>query len=221
MLTIIPAILTDDPKELEEKIQEVELAFPPIGTNLPRIQIDIIDGIFAYNKTVSLEDLAKIDNCSNLDIHLMVKEPIDWVDDCVKAKADRVIGQVEMMSNQRAFVDKVKGNNMSVGLAVDLETPVTSIDQSLLGDLDVILIMSVKAGFGGQRFQEEIASKVAWAEDEQYANSYKYKICLDGGINESNIAKISYMGADEVAIGHSLWVGDLKENLEALKNVLS
>lgn len=194
MLEIIPAILTNDPKELEEKIRQAE------GL-VQRVQIDVVDGVFASNKTVSLEAVANIETSLLLDIQLITKEPVDWVERAARAMADRVVGHIEMMSDQAAFVAKVQETGEGVGLAIDLPTPVSALDTVVLGDLDVVLVMSVKAGFGGQDFQEPALKKVTELLSYRVSNNCKYRICVDGGINEENIGKIRQAGTDEVVIG--------------------
>lgn len=211
MLEIIPAILTNDPKELEEKIRQVE-------ESVNRVQIDIVDGVFADNKTISLEAAANIETDLLLDIQLMTKEPVDWVEKATRAMADRIIGQVEMMSDQARFIEKVAETGEKVGLAIDLSTPVSALDPAVLNNLDIVLIMSVKAGFGEQDFQEPALEKVIKLLSYRASNNCKYRICVDGGINEENIAKVRQAGADEVAVGHSLFAfGDVAQKVEELK----
>lgn len=211
MLEIIPAILTNDPKELKEKIRAVE------GL-VKRIQIDIVDGVFANNRTISLDAVANIDTSLLLDIQLMTKEPADWVERAVRALADRVIGHIEMMSDQSEFIGKVTETGEKVGLAIDLPTPVSALDPVVLNNLDVVLVMSVKAGFGGQDFQEPALEKVTELLSYRVNNNCKYRICVDGGINEENIAKVRRAGADEIVIGHSLFTSaDVAQRIEELK----
>lgn len=209
MLEIIPAILTNNPQELEEKIREVE------GL-VSRVQIDIIDGVFADNKTISLESLANLDTALLLDVHLMTKDPSLWVEKSVRAMADRVIGQIELMENQEDFVYKVQEAARPVGLAIDLETPVASLDPLLLNNLDVILVMAVKAGFSGQEFDTRVVDKIKELAEIREKDLLKFRICVDGGVNAENIKSIEEAGADEVAVAHSLYDGDVKQNLEIL-----
>lgn len=212
-MLIIPAILTRDPKELEEKIKLSEgLA--------ERIQIDIIDGAFAENKTIDLAAVGQIESGLGIDVHLMVKEPVDWVEKSVRAMADRIVGQVEEMSNQTEFVGKVQETGHQAGLALDIETPITALDEFLFTDLDIILVMSVKAGFSGQEFQEQALEKITALLSYRNKNGYKYKICVDGGVEVNNIKKIADAGADEVVIGQSLFQGDIEENYRKLQEAI-
>lgn len=217
MIEIIPAILTNDPRELKDKIRLVERARLAEDVESRRVQVDIVDGIFANNRTVALESLEGIATEALLDIHLMVHEPNSWVERVVRALADRVIGQVEMMSDQVRFIGHVQEMGSKVGLALDLPTPVSAIDPAILNNLNVVLVMSVKAGFGGQEFSKSALEKIKALDEIRSRDNTPFRICVDGGVNAQNIGGIRRAGADEVAIGQSLFAGDLAENIERLK----
>lgn len=209
MVKIIPAILTSDIKEVEEKLNKAE------GV-IERVQIDIVDGQFAANKTIEPSALEVLDTDLLLDFHLMTKSPSDWVERAVRGGADRIIGQVEMMDDQVDFLGKVGQVGLEVGLALDLPTPVSAIDPTVLTNLDVVLVMSVKAGFGGQKFEEEAIEKIKNLAQNREENSATFRICVDGGITYENIKRVAAAGADEVAIGASIFEGDLRQNIEKM-----
>lgn len=212
-MEIIPAILTNNSQELQEKIALVE------GL-VKRVQIDVIDGVFANNKTVALEALENTDAAISLDIHLMVKNPIDWVEKSVRTGADRIIGQVEIMEDQIGYVAKLAEVGKEIGLALDLETPVSAIDQTILKDLDVVLVMSVKAGFGGQDFQSDALEKVKELSENRASLGLNYRICVDGGVNSENIKQIADAGADQAVVGHALYDGGVEENMNKLTEAI-
>lgn len=210
-MLIIPAVLTNDPAELEAKIRQLE-------TLVQRIHIDIIDGIFTNNKTVGLDALAPIETPLGIDIHLMTKEPIDWVDKAVETGADRIIGQIEMMFDQQEFVSHVQELGAHAGLAIDIGTDTEKIDTKVLPQLDIVLIMGVKAGWQGQKFNKIALKKVEKIKGLRQDISGSFSIYVDGGVNEENINSIIKVGADEAAIGSSLFVGDIKSNINKLQN---
>lgn len=179
-----------------------------------RIQIDIIDGKFADNKTIEPSILGELNTSLKIDYHLMVNEPVDWVKRCVSGMADRIIGQVEKMSNQVAFIEAVSGVGAKVGLALDLDTPVSTIDPSILTDLDVVLVMSVPAGFGGQKFKPIVLDKIAQLDKLRENDRSPFYICDDGGVSVEYIDDVRCKGVDEVVIGASLFEGDLGDNVE-------
>jgi ribulose-phosphate 3-epimerase len=206
MVQIIPAILTNDIREIEEKLKRAE------GI-VERVQIDIIDGQFVENRTIDPSALEKIETDLDLDFHLMTKEPIDWVERAVRGGADRVIGQIEQMSDQLAFVGKVQEVGLSVGLAIDLETPVSAFDPTILNNLDVVLIMAVKAGFGGQEFNLKALEKIKKLDEIRVRDDSPFRICVDGGETLETIDDTHLAGADEVVVGKSLFKGDLAVNI--------
>src|SRR3989304_9291215 len=153
MVEIIPSILTADPTEARQLLLKVEGLFQ-------RVQIDIVDGQFAPERSIDPSAREGVETSAKLDFHLMTKEPTDWVERVLRAGADRVIGQIEVMSSQIDFVGKVSEVGVSVGLAIDLETAVERLDEAIVGNLDVVLIMSVKAGAGGQEFDPRALAKI-------------------------------------------------------------
>ena len=208
MVEVIPTILTTDPREAEEKIARLE------GL-VKKVQIDVIDGVFAQNKTIEPSAVEGIDTGLFLDFHLMTKEPADWVERAVRAGADRIIGQIEMMTDQVAFLGKVQEAGILVGLAIDLPTPVSSLEATIIDNLDVVLVMSVKAGFGGQEFDETALDKIKELNALRAKDTNPFRICVDGGVTPEIMEKLGSAGADEVAVGRRLFNGDLEENLKS------
>ena len=211
MIEIIPSILTNDPKELADKLEICE------GV-VDRVQIDIIDGVFASNKTIDPSALFSLETELKLDFHLMVKEPINWVEKCVRAGADRIIAQIEMMENQVDYVGKVQEVGGGVGLAVDLKTEIDSLDSVILTNLDVVLVMSVPAGFGGQKFDPSALLRVNSLDTKRIRDSIPFRICVDGGVTIENIGRVRKEGVDEVSIGKRLFDGNLEDNIKKYRN---
>ena len=206
MVEVVPTILTSDAREAEEKIRRLE------GL-VKKVQIDIIDGVFAQNRTIEPSAVEGIETSLGLDFHLMTKEPALWVERAVRAGADRIIGQIEMMADQVTFLGKVQEKGISVGLAIDLPTPVSSLDATILNNLDVVLVMSVKAGFGGQDFNEAALAKIKELDGLRQKDITPFKICVDGGVTPELMEKLAKAGADEVAVGR-LFAGEPEENLK-------
>jgi ribulose-phosphate 3-epimerase len=207
MVEVIPSILTSDAREAEDKIKRLE------GL-VKKVQIDVIDGVFAQNRTIEPFAVEGVETNLGLDFHLMTKEPVDWVEKAVRAGGDRIIGQIEMMADQVAFLGKVQEAGVSVGLAIDISTPVSSLDATILDNLDVVLVMSVAAGFGGQDFDETVLDKIKELNVLRQKDTTPFKICVDGGVIPELIEKLAKAGADEVAIGRRLFAGELEENLK-------
>ncbi len=214
MIEIIPAILTNTVTDFESKINRLNEAVEVGGANIKRLQIDIIDGAFVDNKTVDPANIVGIDTNLSLDFHLMVKEPANWIEKSARAGADRIIGQIEMMESQLKFVEKVQETGLYVGLAVDLETPITKLDPVVLTDVDVIVVMAVKAGWGGQEFDKKVLGKINELDEIRVRDKTPFRICVDGGETVDTIDETHYAGADEVVIGARLFQGDIAENVK-------
>lgn len=210
MIEIIPSVLTNSATELKEMLSVVEGA-------ARRVHVDMIDGVFANNKTIEPIILKDEEADLLIDYHLMVKRPESWVEKCVGGQADRIIGQIEMMKNQKEFVARVQEVGAKVGLAIDLKTPTVNLDSVVLSDLDLVLLMSVKAGLGGQKFHPEVLSKIKKLDEIRSRDRTPFKICVDGGVSQENIAKLRRTGVDEAVVGRRLFKGDLKANIEKYK----
>lgn len=206
MVEIIPAILTNDVREIEEKVARAE------GV-VKRVQIDIVDGVFAVTRTIDPSFLENVETDLNLDFHLMTKDPIDWVERAVRGGAERIIGQIEGMTDQVEFVAKLAQVGLSVGLAIDLETSVSALDPTIITNLDVVLVMAVKAGFAGQKFDERALNKIKQLDELRIRDDTPFRICVDGGETEDVIDETHFAGADEVVIGKRIFEGDLAENI--------
>lgn len=210
MVKIIPAILTNSPEEARDLISKSE------GL-VDRVQLDIIDGEYANNKTISPEAMESVDTNLLFDYHLMVKEPVNWIEKCVRGQADRVIGQIEMMNDQKEFIEKATSLGLKVGLGIDIDTPATSIDESLLSDIDVLLIMSVKAGFAGQQFELRVWDKIKEVIIMKQKHDSRFSVCVDGGITKELYNDMGKTHVNEVAVGKRIFEDSLKENLEMFK----
>lgn len=213
MVEIIPSILTADPNEARLLLAKVEDIFE-------RVQIDIVDGQFAPSRTIDPSAIEAVEVSAKLDFHLMTKEPKEWVERALRAGADRVIGQIELMASQFEFVGKVAEVGLSVGLAVDLETAVERLDETILSNLDVVLVMSVKAGAGGQEFDPRALEKIKKLDELKKADPTPFKICVDGGILPDNIKMVQKAGANEVTVGGRLVGGDVEASLEKYRIAL-
>lgn len=213
LVNIIPAILTNNLTDLETKLKIIDEAVEVNEAPVRRVQIDVIDGVFIDNKTVDPANMLGVETNLSLDFHLMVKEPIKWVEKCASAGADRIIGQIEMMENQVEFVGKVAETGLYVGLAIDLDTPVSNLDPVVLNNVDVVLVMAVKAGRGGQKFEPSVLDKIKELDEIRVRDNTPFKICVDGGETEDTIPESHWAGADEVVIGQRLFKGDFAANI--------
>ena len=206
---IIPAILPKTRQEWQEKLDKIQ------GL-VSRVQVDIIDGRFADNKTIDLAEI-KILPEMKIDVQLMVEEPIYWLEKCRQIKAALVVGHIEKMTNQVEFMETAVMGNMKVGLGLDLDTEVEKLDKEALSRADHLLLMSVKAGFSGQEFDSRVLNKIKRLRG---LVGESLEIGVDGGINEYNIRQIVEAGADVLYVGSALWeVKDTRQALKKLKDL--
>ncbi len=209
MIEVYPTILTSDKLELKDLLDK------SLG-KVPRVQIDIVDGIYADNKTIDPRDVIEINPSLTIDFQLMVKEPDYWINKC-KGVTGRIIGHIEMMKDQARFVDAVKDAKFAPGLGLNLNTPIEELDEDLLSELDVVLLMSVPAGFNGQEFRPEVLEKIKKLDNIRKSKKLPFKICIDGGITKENIIEIADAGADEAAIGKRIYEGGVGDNLDSYR----
>ncbi len=206
-MIIIPAILTSDISEFTSLIVKAEAA-------TDRVQIDVIDGKFANNATVDPQLLKNISTFLKFDFHLMVVEPVDYINHCLISPENKIIGQIEIMKSQTDFVQNVKSLGALPGLGVDLDTPIEKLDKSVLSEIDTLLLMSVKAGWAGQEFDLSTFDKIKEAADLRNQINGKFKICVDGGVTRQLVNQMASLGVDEVYVGKRIFEPDLKKNLE-------
>jgi len=214
---IIPAILTDS-RAVATK--QIELANSDDRIEL--VQLDIIDGWYADNLTLTPADFAELGfGQLQTDFHLMTEEPLDYVFELLEYRDHlpirAVIAQIERMSSQPTFIDQVKKTGWLVGFSLDLFTPVESIQSTELEELDIVQLMSIEAGFQGQEFEMSILNKVRELEQIKKTKNYKYEIIIDGGIKQEQIKLLRQTEVFAVTVGSGLWqAADFSQTLDTL-----
>lgn len=206
MFEIIPGILEKDFAEIEKKIELVK-------DFAKTIHIDVIDGKFTPNITfLDPKPFAKYTNDFLFEVHLMVEEPINYLDSFAAAGFKRFIGHIEHMSNQAEFI--VKGELLGgVSLALDTETPLENLEVDY-EDLDSVLIMSVKAGLSGQVFMPEVLQKATKIKD-----LFPIPVEIDGGINDLTIIEAKNAGIERFVATSFLFSGNPLINYQKLLSI--
>jgi len=201
MNKIIPTVLARDISKFEEDLAKVE-GFAG------RVQMDIIDGKFFPVETVLPDVLLTVETMAEIEAHLMVEEPASWVDQCVAAGITAVYGQVEKMSDKQEFITKAEEAGLKTGLAFDLPTPLTGLDE-WISLVDSVLLMAVNAGAQGQTFDISVLEKINKVREL----SSTVTIMIDGGLNEENIKKCLEVGGEkmEFAVGSEILTADNPE----------
>ena len=206
MKKIIPAILTNDPGDLKNKLDQIK------GLT-DWVHIDIMDGKFVNNVSVSLTDLANIQTNLFIEAHLMVLNPENYFTDCEQASVQRIIFHIEATSDAQSILQKMAHFDFQKGLALNPETAAENVN-AYLDQIDVVLCMGVHAGFSGQEFILEILEKVSHIKQRVP----QIKIGVDGGIKLSNIQQIAQAGSDYCAVNSALFeTKDIKKSLKELQ----
>lgn len=178
------------------------------------IHIDVMDNTFTNNVAYSIEEINEINKISNkkLDIHLMVNDPIKYINSFNNINIEYIIFHVEIDKDINNLINTVHGMGYKCGLAINPNTNIDVLEQ-YINNIDLILVMSVMPGYGGQLFINSIYNKLESLRD-------KYKnitISVDGGINQDNIYKLSSL-VDMVVIGSYLST-ETKEKIDMIKNI--
>jgi pentose-5-phosphate-3-epimerase len=200
-MQVYPAILTDSAARVEQQVQLAQNLEP-----IQVVQIDVIDGLFADNMTVTPADLTAIDFADlKIDFHLMVEEPINYVHEILtyqeRLPVRAIIGQVERMSNQLDFLQLIAKHELKAGLSLDLFTPLAAVKPKAWAKLDIMQIMTVRTGHQGQKFNQEAVSKIKAVRE----HSNQLELIVDGGIRLSHQQLLQDLAVDGAAIGSLLW----------------
>lgn len=202
---IIPTILVKTFDEVKEKIRLVE-------NYVDWVQLDIMDGVFVENITWNNpEDLKNIKTRVKLEAHLMVNKPEKIIDNWLEV-VNRIIIHQESSENIREIIEKAHKNKKEIGIALSPETHPTAIEQ-FLNDIDLILLMSVQPGRGGQEFKEWILEKADFLKQK----GFKGNIEIDGGINETNIKEAIEHNINSICVGTYIYQNN---NIEQTINTL-
>ena len=212
-----PSILAADFKVLGQEMKKTE------ENGAAYIHFDVMDGMFVPSISFGMPVLASIHDATEqfMDVHLMVQEPIRYVEAFQKAGADYVTVHLEACEDVKTTLDKIHACGMKAGLAVNPETDVKEL-VPYLEDVEMILIMSVHPGFGGQKFIPESLDKIRAVRAMLNEKNLETDIQVDGGIYVENVREVLDAGANVIVAGSAVFRGDAGENtakfMEILKN---
>ncbi len=211
-LKIAPSILTADFGRLAEQIKEADEA----GVDL--IHLDVMDGTFVPNISFGPSIVAAVRKATTLelDVHLMVEEPERFITAFAEAGADFITVHVEATRHPHRAVQLIKEHGKKAGLVLNPGTPLSAV-KPLLAELDMVLLMSVNPGFGGQAYISGTTTRLKELRELRDAVNPGCLVEIDGGVKAGNIAMIAEAGADVVVVGSAIYnQNPVKENLTAL-----
>ena len=195
MVDIAPSMLGADFGKMREAAEMV-------GPHSAYLHMDIMDGHFVPNLTMGPDLVKSLNGIAPLDVHLMVTNPIDFIEDFRDAGAEIISVHVEA-NNPLKALESIKKNNIKAGIALNPSTPESSIEP-FMDLVDLILVMSVEPGYCGQDFHEDAIERV-----KHYKKTYPNKIIeVDGGVNPSNSKRLADAGADILVAGSAIFKAD-------------
>lgn len=200
MIQISPSVLSANLADLANECASIERD----GADL--IHLDVMDGSFVPNITFGAPVIKWARPAAKIpfDVHLMIDEPIRYIEDFAKAGADIITVHIEACSDIHATVDKIHSFNIKAGVVVKPNTPIDVV-YPLLDKIEMVLIMTVEPGFGGQGLLEETLPKISALKAEIVRRGLNVPIEVDGGIKADNIARVASYGADIFVAGSSVF----------------
>src|SRR6056297_2484693 len=213
MVNFAPSILSSDFSQLKNEVESVKSA--------KYLHLDIMDGRFVPNITYGPLVIEAIRPYSKqiFDTHLMIVEPEKYIEDFAEAGSDIITVHVEATDHIHRAIQMIKSTGCKAGVSLNPATSLSTIE-NIIDDLDLILIMSVNPGFGGQKFIPQILDKVKRLTKMIQKSNTETLIEIDGGINFDNVKEIADAGVDIIVSGSAIFKGNPEENLNKFRKKL-
>ena len=227
-----PSILSADFKKLGEELETIDKA------GAEYVHVDVMDGLFVKSISFGMPVIKSARSATDkvFDVHLMIDEPIRYIEDFVKAGADIITVHVEACKDVVATLEKIKECGVKAAITLNPPTPVSAIEPYLdkvdihielwfptpqFGrGVDMVLVMSVNPGFGGQKFIPESLDKVKEIRSLLDAKGLDTDIEIDGGVNAGNLASVLEAGANVIVAGSAIFSGDVADNVKKFKEIM-
>ena len=213
---LAPSILAADFKELGEAIKTIE------ENGAEYLHYDVMDGIFVPSISFGMPVLASIRSCTKqvMDVHLMITEPIRYIKEFKEAGADLIMIHLEACEDVAATIKAIREAGLKVGLSIKPATEAEAI-RPYLDQIDMILVMSVEPGFGGQKFIPESLEKIRALRAMVEEAGVNVDIEVDGGIYQANVKEVLDAGANIIVSGSGVFKGDIAKNTREFMEILN
>ncbi|MBU2099663.1 ribulose-phosphate 3-epimerase [Candidatus Micrarchaeota archaeon] len=211
---VFPSLLAADFSRIEEEIKKVESA------GADAIHLDVMDNKYVSNTSFPIEKIKSFREKISvpLDIHLMIEKPENSIDGFLEFNPSFLSFHAETCSDVNKLIQKIKSHNCKVGLAVNTKIPVSSVF-SFIHLIDFVLIMTVEAGFGGQKFMQENVEKIKELSQLRKQKNLFFEIEVDGGINTENSKELISAGVSMIVSGTTIFKSaSVKETIRKLRN---
>ena len=209
-MKLAPSILSADFANLLDDVKKIERG----GADY--IHVDVMDGHFVPNISFGAPVMKCLNGKTSLpyDVHLMIENPDDYIADFVTPQTEFITVHQEACRHLNRTIQNIKSHGIKAGVSINPATPVSTLS-CVLGDVDLILIMSVNPGFGGQKFIESTVSKVRELAELKHANGYKFEIEIDGGVTLDNIEMLAEAGVEIAVAGSAVFKAESPEEAAA------
>ena len=210
-----PSLLAADFKKLEQEIKKTE------ENGAEYLHFDVMDGIFVPSISFGMPVLKSIRSCTEqlMDVHLMITEPIRYLKEFKEAGADLVTVHLEACEDVEKTLDAIHECGMKAGLSIKPGTPAEALEP-YLEKLELVLIMSVEPGFGGQKFIPESLDKISAVRKILDAAGSNADLEVDGGIYQNNVGEVLEAGANVIVSGSGVFRGDAAQNTREFMEIL-